>query len=349
MQEQESLSITGSSATLSSNAQDPGLRLREAMDQMLPIGDLSPSANPLLHVTNYALASKGKLLRGRMLLEACRAVAGDAEKALCAAVAMEYLHVGTLVHDDMIDRDDLRRGRPAVWRQYGSDMALLDGDFLYFAAFQMLARSFDADNARLAARVFEVFSTTCMDLCLGQALEERLAGNCAARYEEYLEVVRLKTARLFRAALEIGALLGGGTEEQVELLGTCAEQLGIAFQISDDLLPFTSDSATIGKPVTSDIKNHRVTAPILAAFAEASETDQQMLRAIFAEGRFDERLEEAYQATRAILNRTQALESMEREATNRYQQAINLLHSIPYSEGCEQLVALANQLVQRNR
>src|SRR5260370_8275448 len=90
MQEQENLSITGSSATLSSNAQDLGLRLREAMDQMLPIGDLSPSANPLLHVTNYALASKGKLLRGRMLLEACQAPAGDPQKALSPAFSVEY-------------------------------------------------------------------------------------------------------------------------------------------------------------------------------------------------------------------------------------------------------------------
>lgn len=330
----------------SDTEQDLISRLQEMLHQTLQGSNSVAANNPLFQVTEYALGHRGKMVRGRMLLAACQAVSGDGERALFAAVAVEYLHLGTLIHDDMIDQDELRRGQPAIWRRYGPDMALLSGDFLYFAAFQALAHGLDSTNS---ARILEVFSSACMDLCLGQAQEEGLAGNCSARYEDYLDVVRLKTASLFRAALEIGALLGNGTEEQVGALGSFAQHLGIAFQITDDLLPFTSDSTTIGKPVTSDIKNHRLTAPVLFALADADEADQQTLRAIFEQGRFNERLEEAHTVLQTIFKRTGALRKAVQEASHQYQQACELLQTLPPNEGHSQLLLLANQLVQRKK
>lgn len=330
---------------LTPDAQSLRQYLQETMNEVAHGYGSSQDANPLLQATSYALARNGKLLRGCLLLEACLAVGGDAEKALFAAVAIEHLHTGTLVHDDIVDQDEVRRGRPAVWRQYGSDMALLSGDFLYFEAFQILARGFCPENTNLAAHIIEIFATTCMNLCLGQALEERLIGNCAARYEDYLQVISLKTAHLFRLALRAGALLGGGTETQVERLGVFGEEVGIIFQMIDDLLPFTSDSATLGKPVTSDIKNRRPTAPILLAFARASQADQQLLRAIFREQCVEERLHEAYEAVRDILERTHTLEKIAEEVRRRYQQALDLLDCLPSHTNYERLIRMTSQLI----
>lgn len=333
----------------SSDPQDLLSRLQEAMQQTLHGRDLAVPANRLLQATSHALSAGGKLLRGRMLLEACRAVGGEPEQALCAAVAVEYLHLGTLIHDDMIDGDELRRGKAAIWHAYGSEIAILSGDFLYFAAYRSLARSLDLLDTDLASRILEIFSTASMNLCLGQALEEKLAGNCSASYADYLEVVRLKTARLFRAALEIGTLLGGGSAEQAEAAGAFAEHLGIAFQITDDLLPFTSDSATIGKPVTSDIKNHRLTAPILYALATAGEADREILRAIFVEGHFDNNLAEAHKLLQKILARTQVFVRAEQEVTRYYQDALRFLHVLPETTGRDQLFFLANRFLQRKK
>lgn len=285
-----------------------------------------------------------------MLLEACRAVAGDIEQALCAAVAVEYLHLGTLIHDDIIDQDELRRGSPSVWKQFNPDLALLSGDLLYFAAYQFLACSVAGGESKAVARVLKLFATACMDLCLGQALEEQLAGTLSPHnddylYATYMEVVRLKTASLFRAALQMGTLLGGGSNEQVDALGRFAEYLGTAFQMVDDLLPFTSSELLIGKPVTSDIKNHRLTAPILYAFAAANEADRQLLYAIYRDGQFDDKLIDAHTLLCQVLNNTGALRRTRAAAESYRRQAVDELLCLPDTVARDSLQAMANQLV----
>ncbi|HEU5382818.1 MAG TPA: polyprenyl synthetase family protein [Ktedonobacteraceae bacterium] len=331
-------------------AKDLSLRLLETMQQVLQTSALmTAQPNKLCQATLYALAATGKMLRGRMLLAAYQAVTGNLEtgRALPAAAAIEYLHLGTLIHDDLIDLDELRRGQASVWRQYGSETALLSGDLFYFVAFQTLVRSLG--DEKIARRVLDAFSTTCVNLCLGQALEENLAGNCNACYEDYFSVVRLKTASLFRTALEVGALLGSGSEEQIQALAECAEHLGLAFQIIDDLLPFTGDPRTIGKPVTSDIKNHRLTAPILSAFTLANKSEQRTLRAIYEEKRFDTHLELAHQVITVILRRTGAYQKAEQDALQHLQNALQFLEILPNGTGREELVLMAHSLVKRNK
>ena len=334
---------------LSPNSQDLTLRLQETMRHFLHYYGTPPTENALLVATNYALSHNGKMLRGRMLLEVCRALAGDSEKALCAAVAVEYLHLGTLIHDDIIDQDELRRGFPSVWQQFGLDLALLSGDLLYFTAYQFLACSFVNNRSTQTARILHLFSTACMDLCFGQALEEKLVGKLFTDYtqyhEDYLEVVRLKTSSLFRAALQIGALLGGGSDRQIEAMGRLAEHLGIAFQMVDDLLPFTSSEQAIGKPIISDIKNHRLTAPILYAFARADEADRRILYAVYRDGQFDNELINAYQLIIEVLNHTDAFHLTRMAAAQHRQQAINELLCLPDNDARDFLQSITNQLV----
>ena len=157
------------------------------------------------------------MLRGRMLLEACRAVGGDPEEVLSAAAGTEYGHLASLVHDDIVDRDEFRRGKPSVWHKYGSDLAILTGDLFIFEAFHALSLCRHTSiAAERIVRVLEVLSTACIELCLGQAAEERFIKNCTAHSGDYIEMIRLKTGSLFRASLESGAILGGGTEEQIK-------------------------------------------------------------------------------------------------------------------------------------
>ncbi|HEY3992339.1 MAG TPA: polyprenyl synthetase family protein [Ktedonobacteraceae bacterium] len=334
---------------LSPNSQDLTLRLQETMHYILQHYETPPTENILLTATRYALSHNGKMLRGRMLLEVCRALAGTNEHALFAAAAVEYLHLGTLLHDDIIDQDELRRGVPAVWKQFSPDLALLSGDLLYFAAYQFLARSFADTSSPSTARALHLFSTACMDLCFGQALEEKLVGKLSDDYphyhEDYLEIVRLKTSSLFRAALQMGTLLGGGSNEQIEAMGRFAEHLGVAFQMVDDLLPFTSSAQTIGKPVTSDIKNHRLTAPILYAFAAADEADRHTLYAVYRDGQFDEELINAHTLITEVLKHTDALHLTRVAAAQHRQQAVNELLCLPDNDARDFLRSIANQLV----
>ena len=335
---------------LASNSQDLTLRLQETMRHILQGYAVPPVENTLLAVMDYALARSGKMLRGRLLLDAYRAVAVSEEPALFAAAAIEYLHLGTLIHDDMIDQDQLRRGSPAVWKQFGPDLALLSGDFLYFAAYQFLACNLLECKGAVAAHVLKLFSTACMDLCLGQALEEKLVGAPGEPGDEtlfplYLEIVRLKTAGLFRSAAQIGISLGGGSAEQVEALGRYAEYLGIAFQIVDDLQPFTNSEAELGKPVTSDIKNRRLTAPILYAFAHSGTSDQQFLSAIYGCEQPYELLPTIHRQILPILERTAALRNIRALAASYRQQAIAELLCLPDNAARNSLRMIANQLV----
>ena len=246
--------------------------INEMLHSVLDIHSSIHPTNSLITISKYALSTGGKMLRGRMLLEACRAVGGDPEEVLHAAAGTEYGHLASLVHDDIIDMDEIRRGKHSVWHAYGSDLAILTGDLFIFEAFHSLSLCRHTIAAERVARVLEVLSAACIELCLGQVAEMRFTKNCTARSEDYLEMIRLKTGSLFRASLESGAILGGGTEEQIKAVSIYGEKLGLAFQIVDDLLPYTSSEQVTGKPKTSDIKNHRVTLPILYALENGGTT-----------------------------------------------------------------------------
>jgi geranylgeranyl diphosphate synthase type I len=307
----------------------------------------SLSSNKLLQVVAYALDSPGKMVRGQILLAACQAVGGPPDQALPASVAIEYLHLGTLIHDDLIDLDEMRRGQTTVWRHYSSDLALLSGDLFYFAAFQSLSLALSHLQPPRAAQIIEIFARACMNLCLGQTQEEQLVGNMIATPDDYLAVIRLKTASLFRAALEMGAILGNGTDEQVQALGDCGENLGLAFQLIDDLLPYTSTAQQTGKPVTSDLKNRRLTAPLLYALAQATNDEQAILQHILAQPLADNDLSTAFTAVQTLFQRTAAFTAVENVAYHYMNLATNLLHTLPPNAGRAQLLHIARQLITR--
>ncbi|MBD0693582.1 hypothetical protein BG452_13535 [Streptomyces sp. CBMA123] len=229
-------------------------------------------------ICRYALLPAGKLVRPLLCLESAVAVGGRAEQVMPAALGMEYSHVASLVHDDIIDGDDLRRGSPSVQHLFGIDHAILTGDMLIFTAFQALAECEERGVA--AGRVvaaLRVIAGMGADLTRGATAELTLAGNAAATLEAYLTMIRLKTAALIRGACQVGAILGGGDLREIHALSRYGEELGIAFQIQDDLLPYGRHRDTMGKPADSDLRNRRPTLPILLAHQSVRDDDRALI------------------------------------------------------------------------
>lgn len=230
-------------------------------------------------ICRYALLPAGKLFRPVLLLEANAAVGGEFIRSLPAAVGAECGHVASLIHDDIIDGDCMRRGRPSVPYKYGIADAIVAGDALLFQLFASLAecRSTGVPDSCIVTALVAV-ARAGIDLCLGQSLESELCGT-GSTVDSYLTMARLKTGALFRGACECGAILGGGSPQWVNQLAAYGEHLGLAFQIQDDLLPYVSDSRITGKGGTSDIRNKRWTLPVILAYRSASSQDQEGISA----------------------------------------------------------------------
>lgn len=238
------------------------------------------TAEELAAITRYALLPAGKLLRPIMALHAAETVGGSVADIVTAALGLEYLHAATLVHDDIIDGDALRRGRPAVPAAYGVPSAIVTGDHLIFSAFEsMVEEPWAASPARVIAAV-GALAEAGRDLCRGQMLEAQLAGDLDAGTRWYQEMIRLKTGALFRTACYIGATLGGAGADASFALTRYGEHVGIAFQIRDDLLPYVTTPDQTGKPASSDLSNGRPTLPLILAYQAAGEPERRELAAV---------------------------------------------------------------------
>jgi geranylgeranyl diphosphate synthase type I len=300
-------------------------------------------ATPLDEVIHYALGRPGKMLRGLMLVEACKTVGGDPARVLPAAAGTELGHLASLIHDDIIDQDEVRRGRSAVWRRYGVNDAILAGDLFIFHAYHALAQCRHSVGAERVVRVLELLARGCVELCRGQSLEARLSGDCSIGKEEYLSAVRGKTGSLFRVAAESGAILGGGSEEQIAAVREYAESLGVAYQIIDDLLCYVGRDSVLQKSTRSDLKNRRVTLPIIYALEHGDASQRDTLRAIFEDEREADTRGDALDAVRALLERTGAIARARAEAAALFDHALAQLFLLPANDGrsCLELIARA--------
>ena len=244
----------------------------------------SPHYKVLLEAMRYSLLSGGKRLRPVLVMSFAEAVGGAAEEVLPAAGAIEMVHTYSLIHDDLpcMDNDDYRRGRLTCHKVYGEDIATLAGDALQAAAFRTLA-GMKSDPARVL-RAVEVLASAAGEhgMVAGQILD--LEGEKRAYNEEELrEVHAHKTGDLIRAACQMGVILGGGTEEQVQAAGEFAMSLGLAFQIRDDMLDEIGSQQELGKPVGSDAANGKSTFVTIHGLEECQRlVEQETARALCA-------------------------------------------------------------------
>ncbi|MGW7519844.1 polyprenyl synthetase family protein [Streptomyces sp. NPDC054796] len=329
--------------------------LREELERRCPADATGVDA-----MSRSALLPPGKLLRPLLFTESAAALGLPRAHALGPALGIESLHSGSLVHDDVIDGDELRRGRPTVVARHGMPNAIVTGDALIIDAFRAVAGDSDdpgnadgtdsaavdhpvPDDRRLA--VVRVLAEAGVDLCRGQALEDELRAWPGCGLERYLKMIALKTGALFRAACVGGALLAGGQPTAREALRRYAEHLGRAFQMADDLLPYLSDDTTSGKPVLSDLANSRPTLPVLLCWQWADERDRRRLTEAL-DGTVPP--EEALRTVRTLLTVTGALELARADALAESARAKAALLDLPAGEARSALAAVADLAADRN-
>ncbi len=223
----------------------------------------------LAEVIKYAMTQKGKKVRASLLTISCEAVGGHIAQALVPAVVVEMIHNTSLILDDIIDAAETRRGRSTINHRWGNNMALIACDAMLAMAIRQASRS----NAEMTGAIIECAANSMLSLAEGEALE---LVKKDYSIKDYFKIAERKTASLFSASAEVGALVGNGTDKEVKALkqyGTC---IGIAFQIKDDILDVTSSSDSLGKPTLIDLKMDRPTIIMLLA-QESGLTREKML------------------------------------------------------------------------
>ncbi|MDZ7341515.1 MAG: polyprenyl synthetase family protein [candidate division KSB1 bacterium] len=285
----------------------------------------------------YIMESEGKRIRPILLLLACQAVGGDVSRALDASIAVEILHNFTLVHDDIMDQDDLRRGRPTVHKKWDVATAILVGDGLVGLAYHYLLKSKSDRIQEIAA----IFTQGIIELCEGQALDKEFESRLDIHLDEYLVMIEKKTAQLLMVATEIGAIIGGGTAEQQHLLREFARELGNAFQIQDDLLDM---ELTSRKTFGSDIKQRKRTFLFIHALNTASAALTDKIMAIFQKDTIDVA---DILAVRQMFDDNGTLQFARQEVAKRFDRAQLLLQQMPASAARADLAMLCRWLNER--
>ena len=236
--------------------------------------------NPLItEAVRRMLAAGGKRLRPRIALLSAEAMGGEASEHLALAAYMELIHVATLIHDDVVDGARTRRGVNATAVDYGNRISVLAGDYLFAWIFKNVTASYPPP-------VPHILSATLAAICDGEVLQLRATGNLALSFDAYVEIVRKKTATLFAASAECGAIMGslGGAAGAagIEALTEFGMRYGIAFQMMDDLLDMTADEATLGKPVGNDLRERKVTLPLILTLADGGPEFHAQVEGFFA-------------------------------------------------------------------
>ncbi|MGQ9497873.1 MAG: polyprenyl synthetase family protein [Desulfotomaculales bacterium] len=252
-----------------------GRLVEEALDRYLPPADHYP---PIIHeAMRYSVFAGGKRLRPVLVLAAAEVVGGSSTAVMPAACGLELIHTYSLIHDDLpaMDNDDFRRGKPASHKVFGEAIAILAGDALLTLAFELIARCAVeglVPAARVARAVYEISRAAGSEgLIGGQVVDITGSGRPLASEDVLWYMHEAKTAVLYRVALRTGAILGGGTEESIELLGEFGRHFGMAFQITDDILDIEGEQAKLGKPVGSDVRNRKHTSVTVLGLSRAKE------------------------------------------------------------------------------
>ena len=292
------------------------------------------------YLGEYLRASGGKRVRPALTILANYAVGGDGSRynSIRMATVMEFLHTATLVHDDIIDKADTRRKRPTVNALYGNETAVLMGDWLYMSAFE-------TSLAERSLPILDILTSVTRKMTEGEILQLTLLGNAEISEAQYFDVLRRKTAYLFSASCEIGAILGGASEKEQIALRDYGLYLGTAFQLIDDLLDFTSSEEALGKASGADLLGGKVTLPLIY-LRDKEPTAREMVQTVLHEGKYSSvRPEDLLEA----IVRSGALEQARNRANEYAEDARSALDALPDSEYADSLKALPTYILDRDR
>ncbi len=292
---------------------------------------------------NYTLALGGKRIRPVLTLMACDMFGGDINEALPQAIAIEMFHNFTLIHDDIMDNAPIRRGKQTVYKKWSPNIAILSGDTLFAYAYQY-AQKADKD---VLQDVLSVFNQTAIEVCEGQQYDLNYETRNDVSVEEYINMIRLKTAVLFGASLKIGAIIGGANPIEADKLYSFALSIGLGFQLKDDLLDTFGDEAVFGKKPGGDILSNKKTFLYLKALELADTKTREKLISLYNSDNENE--EEKINSVKTIFTNLNIDEITEKEI-DRYFDAANIdLNSLDVSVDIKaELYNLAHKMIHRD-
>ena len=305
--------------------------------------ELKGNPKQLYDASAHLIIHGGKRLRPFMVMKSCMMLGGKQSDAMAAAGAVEMIHNFTLTHDDIMDNDDLRHGVPTTHKKFDMPLAILAGDVLYSKAYQTISKSKLSSNYR--SQLVSKLSKACIEICEGQVDDIKLAENKRIPTEsEYIKMIEKKTAVLFEVACAMGAISAKKPAKDVRNLSVFGRNLGIAFQITDDLIGIMGDSKVTGKAVGNDIREGKKSLPILLAIRKARGSDKKKILRVFGKSK----------ATRAELNAVVSIirslgieETVRKQAlryANRATKALDKYSGVHKSE----LISLLDFVVKRS-
>lgn len=286
----------------------------------------------------------GKLLRPQLALLACQAVGGDPRLALPLAAGIQLIHDFSLIHDDIQDHSDTRRGRPTVWRLWGVAQGINTGDGMFVVAHLALHRMVEHGvEPSVALEVLRRFDQTILRICEGQFLDLSFEGDLAISEDDYLAMIGRKTAALVSAATELGAIVGGADAATARALGDFGQHMGLAFQVQDDVLGIWGDPELTGKPFAADLYRRKLSLPVIHALAQSD--DREMLAGLYRKEQIGDR---DVRDMMDLLDACGARDYTEQVAMEHHQQSLRALQAAQTDSGAlAELHAIAEGLIGR--
>ena len=302
------------------------------------------SPHGLFEPIEYTLHLGGKRIRPCLTLMACNLYGDDLERALKPALGMELFHNFTLLHDDLMDAADKRRNQTTVHKKWSVNTAILSGDAMLIAAYQLIAETPEP----YLKKVMDLFSETALEICCGQQYDMEFEKRVEVSEEEYIEMIRLKTAVLMACCLKTGAIIGGASPEDVEHISRFGHYIGLAFQLQDDLLDVYGDTEIFGKNIGGDILSNKKTFLLIQTMLLANDK-QKAKMAFFNTSYHTYTPEEKIRAYTDIYNQLCVKEITQQKMNGFFELAVRELSSLRvHPESLSELYKVANMLIQRD-
>ena len=300
----------------------------------------SASPNRLIsEISNYLFQKKGKRIRPALLILCSKLLNYRGEEHIFMATLVEFIHTASLIHDDIIDNADLRRGRDSVHARWGPNISVLLGDYLYIST---IGRSQESAHPQ----VIRILTDVSARMIEGELTEYHLSGNLETAEQDYIDIIDKKTASLFSAACQIGAILSRATPEQENRLVDYGLNLGLAFQVTDDLLDFQGEEKRLGKPVLSDLSEGRITLPLIYALRHDGSESRDRLRTLLERKNLNRR---SKGEILDIIKADGALDYGHRKAEEFSLRAREVVSGFPESTHRDALSLLAEFVLSRDR
>lgn len=287
-------------------------------------------------ISDYIIAAGGKRLRPVLLLLCCGALGYQGDQRFNMAAVVEFIHTATLLHDDVVDESEMRRGNATANARFGNPASVLVGDFLYSRAFQMMV---EANNMR----IMQVLAEATNVIAEGEVMQLMNMHNPDLDEAGYLQVIRSKTAKLFEASARVGAILAGADTATEEACASYGQALGTAFQVIDDVLDYAGNTSVLGKNLGDDLREGKTTLPLIVAMQRGTPQERASIQQAIENGDLS-----MLERVIAIIHRTGALDAAREAAQDEAQIAIAAAQRLPTGAHTDCLIDLASQLLQRN-